>query len=163
MRFALGKQLGLGFACVLTLTVLSAVLTYVKAGAIKEAQDRAMAVRVPTIKACTDLQRDLNQAQNEGRQVILAGNQSGRWEAAKKSFDSSWDGIGKDVARLDDLSSQWMLPTDRNRLAETKQELPSLREFQETAMKHAARSERGSIVKAGTEFADTATPVTEAI
>ena len=163
MKFTLGKQLGLGFACVLALTVLSAVLTYVKAGAIKEAQDRAMAVRVPTIKACTDLQRDLNQAQNEGRQVILAGNQSGRWEAAKKSFDSSWDAVGKDVARLDELSSQWMLPTDRNRLAETKQELPSLREFQETAMKHAARSERGSIVKAGTEFADTATPVTEAI
>jgi methyl-accepting chemotaxis protein len=163
MRFTLGKQLGLGFACVLTLTVLSAVLNYVKAGAIKAAQERAMAVRVPTIKACAELQRDLNQTQSKGRQVILAGNQSARWQAAKKTFDLNWDDIGKDVARLDEMSPQWTLQADRDRLTETKQELSSLREFQEAAMKHAAGSERGAIVKAGNEFADTATPVTEAI
>jgi methyl-accepting chemotaxis protein len=163
MKFTLGKQMGLGFACVLTLTVLSAVLNYVKAGAIKVAQERAMAVRVPTIKACAELQKDLNQTQSIGRQAILAGSQSARWEAAKKIFDSNWDDIGKDVARLDELSLQWTLPADRNRLAETKQELSSLRQFQEAAMKHAAGSERGAIVKAGNEFAGTATPVTEAI
>ncbi|HWY21647.1 MAG TPA: methyl-accepting chemotaxis protein [Candidatus Acidoferrum sp.] len=163
MRFTLGKQLGLGFACVLALTVLSAVLTYVKAGAIKEAQDRAMVERVPTRNACTDLQRDVNQTQSQGRQVILAGNQSARWEAAKKTFDSNWDTVGKDVARLDELSSHWTLKADRDRLAEIKQRLPSLREFQETAMKRAAGREHGAIVKAGNEFADTATPVNEAI
>jgi methyl-accepting chemotaxis protein len=163
MRFTLGKQLGLGFACVLALTVLSGVLNYVKAGAIKAAQDRAMAVRVPTIKACAELQRDLNQTQGKGRQGILAGSQSARWEAAKKTFDLNWDDIAKDVAKLDELSPQWTLQADRDRLTETKRELPSLREFQEAAMKHAAGSERGAIVKAGNEFADTATPVTEAI
>ena len=136
MKFTLGKQLGLGFACVLTLTILSAVLTHVKAGAIKEAQDRAMTVRVPTIRACTDLQRDLNQTQNESRQAILAGNQSARRDSAKKAFESNWADIGKDIARLDELSLQWTQQADRERLTETKQELPSLREFQESAMKH---------------------------
>jgi methyl-accepting chemotaxis protein len=163
MKFTLGKQLGLGFACVLALTVLSAVLTYVKAGAIKETQDRAMAVRVPTIRACTDLQRDLNQTQSEGRQVILAGDQSARWEAAKKTFGSNWEDIGKDVAKLDELSSQWAVQADRDRLAEMKRELSSLREFQEAAMKHEAGRERDAIVKAGNEFADTATLATESI
>ena len=163
MKFTLGKQLGLGFACVLALTVLSAVLTHVKASAIRETQDRAMAVRVPTIAACKDLQRDLNQTQSKTRQVILAGNQSARWQAAKKTFDSNWGDIGNDVARLDELSSQGMLQANRDRLTETKQALPSLRQFQEAAMQHAAGGERGSIMKAGNEFADTATPVTEAI
>jgi methyl-accepting chemotaxis protein len=163
MKFTLGKQLGLGFACVLALTVLSAVLTNVKASAIKAAQDRAMAVRVPTIQACTDLQRDLNQTQSKGRQVILAGSQSARAEAAKKTFELNWDDVKKDVARLDALSPQWTLQADRDRLTETKQELPSLREFQETAMKRASGRERGAIVKAGNEFADLATPATEAI
>ncbi len=162
MKFTLGKQLGLGFACVLALTVLSAVLTYLKAGAIKAAQDRVMAVRVPTIRACTDLQRDLNQTQSDGRQAILAGNQPAQWEAAKKIFDSHWEGIGKDVARLDELSPHWT-QADRDRLTETKQELPSLREIQEAAMKHAAGRGHGAVVKAGNEFADAATPVTEAI
>jgi methyl-accepting chemotaxis protein len=163
MKLTLGKKLGLGFACVLALTVLSAVLNYVKAGAIKQAQDRAMMVSVPTIGACTDLQRDLNQTQNRGRTAILAGNQSDRWKAAKKTFDSSWDDIGKDIARLDELSPQWAVQADRERLNETKQELPSLREFQEAAMKHAAGSGHDTVAQAGTEFSDAATPVTEAI
>jgi len=163
MKLTLGKKLSLGFACVLALTVLSAVLTNVKASAIKEAQDRAMAVIVPTIRACTDLQKDLNQAQNSGREAILAGNQSARWQAAKKAFDSNWDDIARDVAKLDELSPHWSLQADRDRLAATKQKLPSLREFQEAAMTHAAGSERDAIAKAGSQFAGTATPVTEAI
>ena len=163
MRFTLGKKLGLGFASVLALMVLSAVLTYMKASAIKETQDRAMSVRVPTIKACTDLQRDLNQAQSKGRQVILAGTEATRLEAAKKIFDSNWDEIGKDIARLDELSPQWTLQANRDRLAETKRQVIALREVQETAMKHATSGERDAVIQAGNEFADKATPVTEAI
>jgi methyl-accepting chemotaxis protein len=163
MKLTLGKKLGLGFACVLALTVLSAVLTYVKAGAIKQAQDRAMMVSVPTIGACTDLERDLHQTQNRGRKAVLAGSQSARWKAAKNAFDSSWDDIGKDIARLDELSPEWAVQTDRDRLSEIKQELPRLREFQEAAMKHAASGGRDAIAKAGNEFSDLATPVTEAI
>ena len=163
MKFTLGKKLGLGFGCVLALTVLSAVLTYVKATAIRESQDRAMAVRVPTIRACTDLQRDLNQTQNMARQAILAGSQAARRDAAKNIFDSNWNDIGKDVARLDELAPKWTLQENRDRLTETKQELPSLRDFQEAAIKHATGSERDAVAKAGNEFADTATPVTEAV
>jgi len=163
MRFTLGKQLGLGFACVLALTILSAVLTNVKAGAIKEAQDRAMAVRVPTIRACTELQRDLNQTQNDGRQAILAGNQSTRSDSAKKSFDRDWEEIAKDVARLDELSPQWTSQANRDRLTETKQELPSLREFQEAGLRSVKGKGHDIVTKAGNEFTDTAAPVTEAI
>jgi methyl-accepting chemotaxis protein len=163
MRFTLGKKLGLGFACVLVLTVLSAVLTYVKAGAIEKAQDRAMTVRVPTIRACTNLQRDLNQAQNKARQAMLAGSQPDRWGAAKTGFDSTWENIDRDVARLEELSPQWTLQANRDRLTETKQELPSLRQFQTAAMQHATGKESGAIARAGNEFADTAAPVTDAI
>src|SRR5216684_1836644 len=133
MRFTLGKQLGLGFACVLALTILSAVLTNVKAGAIKEAQDR------------------------------LAGNQSTRSDSAKKSFDRDWEEIAKDVSKLDELSPQWALQANRDRLTETKQELPSLREFQEAAIRNAKGKGGDSLAKAGNEFSDTAGPVTEAV
>jgi methyl-accepting chemotaxis protein len=163
MKLTLGKKLGLGFACVLALTVLSAVLTYIKAGAIKQAQDRAMMVSVPTIGACTNLGRDLNQAQNMGRKAILAGNQLARWKAAKNTLDSSWGEIEKDIARLNELSPEWAVQADRDRLSAIRQELPRLREFQESAMKHAAGSGHDAVTKAGSEFSDTATPVTEAI
>ena len=163
MKHTLGKKLGLGFGVILALTVLSAMLAYVKASAMKEIQDRTTAVRMPTIKALTDLQRDLNQAQSKGRQAVLAGNESERWEAANKIFDSDWEEIGKDVARLDELSPKWSLQANRDRLADVKKQLPALREVQEAAMKHAVGSERDAVIKAGNEFADKATPITEAM
>jgi methyl-accepting chemotaxis protein len=130
---------------------------------MKEIQDRTTAVRMPTIKALTDLQRDLNQAQSKGRQAVLAGNESERWEAANKIFDSDWEEIGKDVARLDELSPKWSLQANRDRLADVKKQLPALHEVQEAAMKHAVGSERDAVIKAGNEFADKATPITEAM
>ena len=163
MKLTLGKKLGLGFGVILALMVLSAVLTYSKASAIKETQERITGVRVPTVSTLKDLQRELNQTQSKGRQAILAGNESDRWEAAKKLFDSTWDGIGKDVTRLDELSPKWNLQANRDRLAEVKKQLPALREVQEEAMKHAIGSERDAVMKAGNEFADKATPITEAM
>jgi methyl-accepting chemotaxis protein len=163
MKLTLGRKLGLGFGVILALMVLSAVITYRKASSIKDEQDLALAVRVPSIKATSDLQKDLEQTQNEGRRAIVAGSQTARWDAAKKAFDESWDEVGKDVARLDELSPHWTVQANRDHLMETKQELASLREFQETAMKHATEKNSDAILKAGNEFADTSTPVTEAI
>jgi len=163
MKFTLGKKLGAGFGCVLALMVLSAVLTYVKAGAIKEGHDRAINMRFPSIAACKDLQRDLNQAQSKGRQAILAGAEPARREAAKRTFDENWDAIEKDVARLDELAPQWFLQSNRDHLADLKQQLPVLRDAQMSAMSHAASGEHDAVVKAGDEFADHATPATEAI
>jgi methyl-accepting chemotaxis protein len=163
MKLSLGKKLGLGFACVLSLAVLGAVLTYSRATAIKRTHELITGVRVPTIAACKDLQRELNQTQSSGRQAILAGNEPARWADAKKSFDSTWNDIGKDVARLDELSPQWSLKVNRDRLLEVKQELPSLRETQEALMSQARSGAHGAIEKAGNRYADQATAITEAI
>src|ERR1019366_6867451 len=163
MKLTLGKKLGLGFGVTLALIILSAALTYVKAGGIKETQDRTMTLRVPTIAALKNLQRDLNQTMSKGRQVVLAGAESARKEAAQKLFDGAWNDIEKDVASLDELSPKWSLQANRDRLAETKKALPILREAQEAAMKHAMGSDRDAVAKAGNEFADQATPANEAI
>ena len=163
MRLSLGKKLGLGFACVLTLMVFSAVLTYSKGSAINETQNHVMSVRVPSVNALLDLQKELNQTQSKGRQVVLAGTDSARRESAQKLFDTAWDNSGKDVAALDQAAVHWSLQANRDRLSEVKNQLPLLREAQETAMKHAAGSDHDTVVKAGNEFADRATPATEAI
>lgn len=163
MKLTIGKKLGLGFASILSLMVVSAVLTYVKAGAIKEGHDRTINVRFPSIAACKDLQRDLNQSQSKGRQAVLAGAEPARREAASKLFDENWGAIEKDVAALDELAPKWSIPASRDHLADLKQQLPVLRAAQESAMSHAASSEHDAVVKAGDEFADQATPATEAI
>ena len=163
MKLTLGKKLGLGFGVILALMILSAVLTYSKGTAINETQNHMMTVRVPTMNVLTGLQRELNQTQSKGRQIILAGADPSKRESAQKLFDSTWDTIGKYVSQLDEFAVRWSLQVNRDRLTEIKSQLPLLREAQETAMKHATDSEHDAIVKAGSEFADKATPATEAI
>ncbi len=163
MKFTLGKKLGAGFACVLALTALSAVLTYSKTSAVTETQRHTMTLRVPSIFALASLQRELNQTQSKGRQAVLAGGQPDRREAADKLFASAWNAIAEDVAKLDELSVHWSLQTNRDRLAEIKRQLLILRDAQETAMRHATSGDRDAIAKAGDEFTDKATVANEAI
>jgi len=163
MKLTLGKKLGLGFGVILALMVFSAVMTYVKSSEIKQSQDRALDLRFPTLATAKDLQRDLNQTQSKGRQAILAGAEPARREAAKKLFDGNWGAIEKDVAALDELAPKWTLQANRDRLDEVKKQLPVLRAAQESAMTHAAGSEHDAVMKAGNEFAEQATPATEAI
>jgi methyl-accepting chemotaxis protein len=163
MKFTLGRKLGASFGVVLFLMALSAVLTYSKASAIRETQTVITEVRMPTIGALKDLIGDLNQTLNKGRQTILGGNDSARREAGKKLFEAAWGDVGRDVARLDELAPYWSLQANRDRFTQTKQELSSLRQIQETAMAPAAGSEHDAVTKAGNEFTDQATSRTNEI
>jgi methyl-accepting chemotaxis protein len=162
MRLTLGRKLGLGFGVILGLIVVDTTLTYLQANAIKMHQDRAMGVSMPTLEACRNLQRDLNQTQSQGRQAILAGTETARRVSAKKLFDEAWEDIDKDVARMDELAPQWAVQQNRNLLLEVKKQLPDLRKVQEEAIGR-TRSERDSTIRAGNEFADHATVIAEAI
>jgi methyl-accepting chemotaxis protein len=163
MKLTLGKKLGLGFGVILALVVFSAMMTYLKSTDIKQSEDHMLDLRFPTLLTSTKLQRDLSEAQSHGRQVVLASAETSRREEAKTKFGGDWNEIDKDIAALDELAPKWALQENRDRLIEIKQELPSLREFQEGAIKHAAGPERGAIVKAGNEFNEKAGPVTDAI
>jgi methyl-accepting chemotaxis protein len=163
MRLTLGKKLGLGFGVILALMVFSSTMSYLKSADISESQNRALDIRVPTLEAAKDLQRDLNQTQSKGRQIVLAGAQTDRKNAGKKLFDGTWGEIDKDMARMDELAPKWNVQANRDHLDEIKKQLPLLRAAQESAMTHAAGSEHEAVMKAGNEFADQATPATEAI
>jgi methyl-accepting chemotaxis protein len=163
MRLTLGKKLGLGFGVILALMVFSSTMSYLKSADISESQNRALDIRVPTFEAAKDLQRDLNQTQSKGRQIVLAGAQTDRKNAGKKLFDGTWGEIDKDMARMDELAPKWNVQANRDHLDEIKKQLPLLRAAQESAMTHAAGSEHEAVMKAGNEFADQATPATEAI
>jgi methyl-accepting chemotaxis protein len=163
MKLTLGRKIGLVFGCVLTLMVLSALLTYSKASAIKETQTRIVEISVPTIEATKDLQRDLNQTSVKARQTILAGADSGRREAAQKAFSEAWEECSKDLAKLDELSPKWTLQANRDRFLQIKGLLAGLRGTQEDIMKEASGGERDAVTKAGNDYTDKATEAIEAI
>lgn len=163
MKLTLGKKLGLSFGAILTLMLFNGTMTYWKSAKIKESQDFTFDVRYPSLETVRRLQRDLNQTQSKGRQVVLLGTQPAKVVETKKLFDQGWEEIDKDVATLDQLASRWSLQANRDRLVEIKRVLPALRAAQESAMADAARGQRDAVVNAGNEFAEQATPATEEI
>jgi hypothetical protein len=78
-------------------------------------------------------------------------------------FDGTWHDIEKDIAGLSELAPNWSNEEDRNRLNEIKKQLPLLRAVQENAIAHAAGGRRDSVVEAGNESADHATPINIAL
>jgi len=163
MRLTLGRKIGIGFATVLGLSALGTVATFQSLGAMRETESRALTIRVPTIVACKDLQRDLNQTQSKGRQVILAGSQAARKQEAQVVFEKNWSDVETDISRIDQLAPLWTEDDNRTHLAEIKKHLPLLRDAQESAMKVASGGHAKAVTKAGNQFADQATPETEAI
>ena len=163
MRFTIGRKLAFGFGTILVLMIASAVLTFIKVADIRRNEDQILEVRIPSLDAARNLQRDLNQTQSKGRQFILAGAEAQRREEAKKLFDQAWSDIEKDVATLDEMAPHWIMQLNRDRLAEVKSHLSPLREIQESAMARATNTQRGAIVQAGNDFADKATAAAEPI
>jgi methyl-accepting chemotaxis protein len=153
MKITLGKKLGMGFGVILALMVFTSTTSYLKSANIKRNQDVTFELRYPTLEICRRLQRDLNQTESKGRQVILAATEPDRRDQARKVFDENWGEIEKDVAQLHDFAPRWSLQANSDRLAEVKQHLPLLRAAQESAINHAASGERDAVTKAGNEFA----------
>jgi methyl-accepting chemotaxis protein len=160
MKLTIGKKLGLGFATVLALMLVSSGLAYMKSQDIREIGAR-VGIRDKTLTVLTELQRDLNQSQSKGRQVVLAGSEQARRDVGRKAFNSAWDDIKKDAAQLDELALQWTVQENRDRWGKAKEVLPRLRVSQEASMDIAAGMNADSVVKGGNDFADKATSVND--
>jgi methyl-accepting chemotaxis protein len=163
MKLTLGKKLGLGFGSVLTLMVASTLLSYRRIDDVEQMQNVLMSTRVPTLDGVRQLQRDLFQTASKCRQAILAGSQSKRREDGIRRFDSSWSQVDKDAAILTELSPKWSLQANRDRLAEIKERIPELHKIQRGTIDIAGTGGAKAVVKAGTEYADKATPFNDAI
>lgn len=163
MKLTVGKKLGLAFGTILFLMLINAAVSQFKVGAIRQTEDGAMKIRVPTLKVSWELQRDLNQTQNKGRQEILAGTDATRRAAAKVLYEAAWESVNQDAETLAELAPRWPETENRDRLARIREQLPTLRQAQEDAISLAAGSERDAVGRSGNDFTDKATLTSEAI
>jgi methyl-accepting chemotaxis protein len=162
MRLTLGRKLGLSFGVILVLMVVGSGMSYVKLRQVQDLENALMMVRVPELEVCRQIQNDLNYSGSKARHVILAGNQTARREAARKSYDTAWENIGKHMAILGELTSRFTLQENSDRFARLKEALPKVKAAQEAAMNLANSRVTDAVVKAGNEYADVATPAVDA-
>ena len=157
MKLKIGAKLGLGFGVVLALMLVSAVLSYQKAGLVSRLDDATMTVRVPSVTADKDLLEHLEWATNKARQAILAGANPEQRAEAKKLYEESLNSAAKDLATLTELSPKWAHQVNRDRLTAVKEEVPEHRQALDTAIEHATNASPSGIIKAGEELRVTAT------
>jgi methyl-accepting chemotaxis protein len=148
MKLTLGKKLGTGFGIILVLMIFSTTLAYLEASRIEAVQDVNFDVRTPTVIACKDFQRDMNQMANKGRQAVLSSGDAAAYKDGKKLYDEQAKLVEKDIARLDDLAPLWN-QADRDRLSALKSDFPKLRGLQDQGISIAGSGSKDAIVKAG--------------
>ncbi len=163
MKLTLGRKLGLAFGSLLVLLAMSSGLAYSRARAIRSLENQMMEVDFPSSKLGADLQRDLNQTQSQGRKTILASTDPSKKPGMMSTFDANWKAVGTDVVGLDARAPLWTRRDNVQLWARLKEDLPKLRETQETAMRVAADSKPESMIKAGDEFTAKATVINEAV
>jgi methyl-accepting chemotaxis protein len=159
MKLTLGKKLGLGFGIILVLMVMSSVTSYMKSSEIKGIDDLILSNRVPSIQTINQLQDAVDYSGSGARQAILTATEPARREDAQKRFQGAWDRIDKAIAKLDELSAQWILQEDKDRLAKIKEALPTIRQTQQSTISTASSGARDAVIKGGNEYADGVTPV----
>lgn len=162
MKFTLGKKIALGFASILILMAVSATISYVKSSEIRDIDHFILTNRVPSIFAIDQLQDSLDYSGSKTRQTILAGTQPGRREDAQKRFNEAWLRIDATTSKLEELSAQWPLQVNKDRLTKIKQGLQNIRTTQQATIDTAASGARDAIIKGGNDYADKVTPVLDA-
>ncbi|MGA8406945.1 MAG: methyl-accepting chemotaxis protein [Candidatus Acidiferrales bacterium] len=161
MKLTLGKKLGMGFATVLALMIISAVLAYQKSSRIKDIETEILTVRIPTIQHLGILADRLDYVGNKTRHTILAGTEPERREVAQRSYDKGWASIDNEIAKLDELAPQ-MAPENRDRFTQVKQGLPDIRNAMQHTISTAESGARDAVIQGGNEYADKVTPVVDA-
>jgi methyl-accepting chemotaxis protein len=106
------------------------VITYEQSDEVKRTEDLLLEVRVPTLVASRELQRDMNQAASKARQTVLAADSPARKAKGQKLLDEAWSNIEKDLSHLDALSVKWSMPENLDRLAEIHRLIPAYRQVQ---------------------------------
>jgi methyl-accepting chemotaxis protein len=156
MRLTLGKKIGVGFGCVLALMVLSAILTYTEVGSMRQIQERAMTVRIPTIVALKGLQRDVTQTQDTARQGVLAGGATKPRDTAMLAFNEAWNDVASDLRRLGELAPAWTVSDNQSRLVAISGQLADLRKAQAAAIRAASHGGGDQVSSAGNALTEVA-------
>jgi len=151
-RLTVGKKLGLSFGIILAFMVGSTIVSYEQSEKVKQTEDLVLQVRVPTLTASRELQRDMNQAASKARQAVLAGDSPSRREKAQKLLDAAWSDIDNDLARLDKLSTRWKTPENLECLARIHRLVPEYRKIQWEIVRSTANGQQSSALGAGAEM-----------
>ncbi len=162
MKLKIGTKLGLGFAGILLLMVVSGTLSYVKSTEVKNIYSYILSSRVPSIGALDELKDDLDYSGvNPGR----LSSQPARPHAGKMQSRPGTV-LGRGPAKAPPSSMNFprsgRFRKIRNAWRKSSKESVKIREMQKGIIDSAGTGSRDAVVTAGNNYVDQVTPVLNA-
>ncbi|MBW3597060.1 MAG: HAMP domain-containing protein [Planctomycetes bacterium] len=140
-KTTIGGKLGLGFATVILLMLVSAAIAYVTLAGMDDSLTAMSDEAVPVVRASDDLLIGLNLASSAVRGYLLVGADADREADFHQSWTRAWSDVNAAAAELERLFAATTSPTDEEQLATIRAALPPFEAAQQRVM--AARQAAG--------------------
>ncbi len=133
MEMTIGKKLGLGFAAVLALMVISATVAYLKIAEMNRGVEKVVDHAFPAVSACDEMLDGLNHSVAALRGYVLLGDDPTEAEFFKSERVKVWKDMDNEVAQLTELYKNSTDANDKKHFAVVQSNLESLRKAQQDA------------------------------
>ena len=143
---SLSKQIGFGYALILSIFVISLIITLNRIDSIEATNKQIRDLRIPTAKASLILLNGINHSLAALRGWMLIGNEEGG-DKFKQERRQAWqEEISKSIEEMNTLSSQWTNPENNARLRKIKSALNEFESYQSQieSIAHTPRNRRAS-------------------
>lgn len=127
MKMNIQAKLLLGFAGVLTITILLAINTYNEINVINKTQQKLVQLRQPTVVSGLNLLNAINSSLAELRGYMILGKDPQKAIKLKQSRLKAWADIDNSIKEFDQYAKSWTVPANIERLEDMKQLLKEFR------------------------------------
>lgn len=131
MQFTIGKKLGMGFALILVLMVLSAWIAYWRIKDMEHSTTTVVEESFPNVSACLSIQNSLNRSLAALRGYMILGDDKTAAARFKKQRSEAWTAIDTEMQRLEQFYKGTGTPEERRHFSIVQSTLPELRKAQQ--------------------------------
>lgn len=131
MRWTIGTKLGLGFAAVILLMLICAVVVYSALARLNTGIDRLTNNAVPMVRACDELLNGMNHSVAALRGLIILGDDPKQAMFFKDERQRAWKSIDSSMTKLLQLAVDSSLPENLRNLTPVQTNLDGLRKAQQ--------------------------------
>ena len=130
-QMTIQQKIGFGFAGVLLLMLLSAVIGYFRLSEMSDKEQRVTDLRYPTVVAGWKMLNGVNESLAALRGYMILGEDPAKAEALKASREAAWQHIDEARASLDKYAVNWTEPQNFDRLKQIEALLDEFRVAQQ--------------------------------
>lgn len=165
MKLKIRAQLVLAFSIVLSVTLIGSAIIYWETIKVSRLLERIQRVRIPLALSAQTMDSHQEQTVSEIRATLLAVRRGDAEsaEASKQRFEEGWKNINAAFAPLPEMSKQFVLQANKDRVASLATDLPELQRIEAEIIEDAHRGGAGHVTSVESAFNKKVKPRSDAV